>query len=664
MQRFTALSLLLLAACDTGDLGESTAEISHAPVARLTAAGAQVIAKDLNVRFPSSFRADQVIALYDSDGDGVINTAGGDPSYTFPVAVAPGVSGFEAGSRIGSSIQVGSSATTAGPGFCGDILVYAVDGSGPGWNESYFFWLALRSSSYVPRKGCADANTDAGVGAFDENTGAVVHHETVVGGTANGSQISSFSGWADFGAGTAAYPGRVIIDRIAFIRANQINGTLNQRIELTDVSIDAPLIREEEWDGSSMFTAGNGNVPGDSPDADLIQHASTIGGELLDPNHLRWGDASGDGLDDLCLLEGARVTCAVMGDDGRLGVFRPWNATSGWEDLQYSTYRQTAKLADVDGDGDADLCALTSAGVRCGLSDGERFAGSRIWSSQMSGAAGWSARGRAQTIGFPDVNGDGAADLCGRSWDGMHCAISYPGFQGFIGLWRTYAAFTDARGFGAEDKWGTLAYADVNGDGNDDVCVRGIDGIYCARGRGNGFEADRRWTSNFRDAYGWNADQYWRTIQLGDVNGDGAADLCGRGSAGVYCAPSVSGQFDPVGLVAPAFSDGNGWNQAKYYKSLRLVDVSGDGVADVCGRGSAGIWCAVATPDGYTRHVRFGPTELRYRAFGDEPHRGPESVAVGDSFYFWDSLRPARIDRDPGVEICAVTYHGIECTRP
>jgi hypothetical protein len=55
-----------------------------------------------------------------------------------------------------------------------------------------------------------------------------------------------------------------------------------------------------------------------------------------------------------------------------------------------------------------------------------------------------------------------------------------------------------------------------------------------------------RWTSNVSDAYGWNSDPaYYSTIQFVDLNHDGKADVCGRGSDGIYCG--VQCAFTTVG---------------------------------------------------------------------------------------------------------------------
>ncbi|HEU4409048.1 MAG TPA: M57 family metalloprotease [Polyangiaceae bacterium] len=90
-----------------------------------------------------------------------------------------------------------------------------------------------------------------------------------------------------------------------------------------------------------------------------------------------------------------------------------------------------------------------------------------------------------------------------------------------------------------------------------------------------------------------------------DLNGDGFADVCGRGVDGVNCALSWGVSFDPVGLWSPTFSDAGGWSVGpQYYATIEFIDLNGDGRADVCGRGIAGVQCALSSGTGRVRAGR------------------------------------------------------------
>ena len=91
---------------------------------------------------------------------------------------------------------------------------------------------------------------------------------------------------------------------------------------------------------------------------------------------------------------------------------------------------------------------------------------------------------------------------------------------------------------------------------------------------------------------------------LGDVNGDGRADIVGFGSAGAYTALGQSnGTFAASILGLNGFgAAAGGWVSQDLYPRA-LGDVNGDGNADIVGFGSA------------------GPTPRSARPMAPSPHR-------------------------------------------
>jgi len=43
--------------------------------------------------------------------------------------------------------------------------------------------------------------------------------------------------------------------------------------------------------------------------------------------------------------------------------------------------------------------------------------------------------------------------------------------------------------------------------------------------------------------------------------------------------------------ILPGFSDAKGWKDPAYYSTIQFPDINGDGIAGVCGRGTFGIGC-------------------------------------------------------------------------
>ena len=143
--------------------------------------------------------------------------------------------------------------------------------------------------------------------------------------------------------------------------------------------------------------------------------------------------------------------------------------------------------------------------------------------------------------------------------------------------------------------------ADVDGDGRADFCGRSKDGIFCGRMTERGLDPMKKWSrgEDFSDAAGWADDVgYYDTIRYGDVNGDGRADVCGRSRRG-WCARSPTGsRFLKATLWQPEMSDAAGWRPVERSGTMELVDVDGDGRADVCAKGPEGWVCGAVAPLG------------------------------------------------------------------
>jgi hypothetical protein len=204
--------------------------------------------------------------------------------------------------------------------------------------------------------------------------------------------------------------------------------------------------------------------------------------------------------------------------------------------------------------------------------------------------------------------------------------------------------------------YGTLSFADLDADRDDDVCVRRRDGIYCAYNEATSFKEYALRLAAFDDARGWFLAPYGSTVQLGDIDGDGRADVCGRGEAGVYCAQfnSELRGFLNYGLrtTGDDFSDAKGYDRsAAYYRSLKLADVSGDGKADLCGRNTNGIECALSLGDG----TFSAASQWTSGDFSDAQGWDRDSSGA--------TLRYADIDGDRRIDVCGRTAKGIHCAR-
>jgi hypothetical protein len=201
-----------------------------------------------------------------------------------------------------------------------------------------------------------------------------------------------------------------------------------------------------------------------------------------------------------------------------------------------------------------------------------------------------------------------------------------------------------------------LRFADLGGRGVLDLCGRTARGIACSLDTGGAWAAAEPWTTMFADSAGWSDPAHGDTLQLGDVDGDGLVDACGRSANGIACTPQLQGAFADAAQwsfdedrasdlvhIAPDFSDvdpDEPWAGAEaLYGSFRLVDINHDGLADACGRGTAGIWCAFSTGSAFERKKLVAPG-----AFGDGA-----PIAWGD------------LDGDTRTDVCSVDGATLTC---
>ncbi|QED28673.1 hypothetical protein FRD01_15805 [Microvenator marinus] len=295
-------------------------------------------------------------------------------------------------------------------------------------------------------------------------------------------------------------------------------------------------------------------------------------------------DVNGDGRADVCgrgsagfwchLSEGAEFSASPTPAAGMADA-------SGWQNPKYHS---TIRMGDVNGDGKAEVCARAAARVFCWRWTGNEW--KRFNGPELSNDSGWDHIRHYSTIRLTDFNGDGKDDLCARAGRGWRC---WPSTGNGFGAGVNGPAWSNAQGFGSAKYYGTVRTGDINGDGKEDVCIRDSSGIACSLSTGTGFGPVFR-GPGWKDSNGWRHLTYWSSIRLGDVNGDGKADICARASAGLRCHFSRGDSFGPAVEVA-ALSNDSGWSDVSNHSTLRLGDTNGDGAQDLCIRANARVIC-------------------------------------------------------------------------
>ncbi len=338
-------------------------------------------------------------------------------------------------------------------------------------------------------------------------------------------------------------------------------------------------------------------------------------------------DVDADGRADACGRTTTGFSCLASSGHGFARVM-PGPAMTGNDVVHASRIR----MADVDGDLRADVCADEGGRLRCWRSTGDGF-GESIEGPMISSST--------TTLELADIDGDGRIDACMRDAAGLSCRLSNG--HGFDRL-TTLSALSDADGFGNVIYWGTLRFGDINGDHKTDVCARDATGVACWLSEGDRFGArviGPRWS----DASGFDALRYWSTIRLVDVDADHRADLCARTPSGFRCVLSNGTSFGTE-IAGPAMTDASGWDQASVYTTLRMADIDGDLRTDLCARERDRVRCWLLGDRGFDREVL-----------------GPElSDANGwTNAAYYRSIRLADVDGDARADFCARASDGLRC---
>lgn len=342
---------------------------------------------------------------------------------------------------------------------------------------------------------------------------------------------------------------------------------------------------------------------GDPGSCDRSWEESTVQGDAYDASTTT--DIDGDGDADVCVRGPSGIECALA-DAGALTSTIAGPALSddsGWSDpSNWSTMR----MGDLNADGRADLCARANAGIRCWLSEGDAFTEPAIEGPALADDVGWAAPAYHGTLRMADVDGDGRDDLCVRSASDFRCyrSIDTGDGTGFAEP-LTLPDLADENGWNAPSRYGTIRMADIDGDNRVDLCARAAEGMQCWPSTAAGFGppiAGPAWG----DDVGWARPEYWSTIRLVDVDADGRADLCARAAAGLRCHLATDDGFGDA-ITGPNWADDNGWGDYDNYSTIRFADIDADGDADVCARANAGIVCFAWTGEGFASESIAGP---------------------------------------------------------
>ena len=236
-----------------------------------------------------------------------------------------------------------------------------------------------------------------------------------------------------------------------------------------------------------------------------------------------------------------------------------------------------------------------------------------------------------------DVDGDGHADLSGRTQDGIECAMGRASGD-FDAPVLVTAPLVDSSVWNDAARDASFHAVDMNRDGKIDFCVLAPDGARCALGVGHGVFAKAVKISHASDFVGADPGSF----TMGDIDGDGFPDVCARVNGDVRCARGdhagrllQASVWLPASVIAP-MPEGPG---ARWV----LADITGRGDAGICRVGAQGIVCATAH-----RH-REGFERPRRWFIATDPTFQSDSVVFGD------------VDGDRAADFCALSGTNVIC---
>ena len=325
--------------------------------------------------------------------------------------------------------------------------------------------------------------------------------------------------------------------------------------------------------------------------------ASTDSGQWNE-NHIReMADLNGDGIKDIIGFGQSAVYTSLGKDDGTFepakNVYSSFTYDRGWRVDQHLRL-----MADVNGDGWDDLVAFWSDEVYTLIAKGDGTVSIHQQATeQFTFSSGWRTDKHSRLMA--DVNGDGRADIVGFYEDGVYTALAKSD-NTFEEAIKASDSFGYYRGWRVSDH--VRLVNDVNNDGMADIVGFGETGMYTALSNGDGtFAPAFQGSASFGNNRGWRNDRHIRDIQ--DVNGDSYADIVAAYDDSVYFAyGNGDGTFQSPTRIVNQFAYDQGWRHGDHLRFF--ADINNDGLSDVIGTANAGLYVAITQADGQLSTIK------------------------------------------------------------
>ncbi len=303
-------------------------------------------------------------------------------------------------------------------------------------------------------------------------------------------------------------------------------------------------------------------------------------------DHVRtMGDVNGDQKDDIVGFGNAGVYRALSDGSGFGAV------TFAVEDFGYDQGWRNDKhvrlLADVNGDTKKDIVGFGEHGVWVSLatSTAGDFSAPFFAVPDFGYLQGWRNDRHIRTTA--DLNGDTLQDIVAFGEHGVWIALSIG--NGFAAPQLVLAEFAPSAGNWQVTRHPRLL-ADIDNDKQQDIIGFGDMGVWISRSTGTGFTAPQLAVSDFGYNTGWRVDLHPRFVA--DLNGDGFKDIVGYGQESVYRALGGPNGFASArGVLRELVAAQHPYNlnNTGEWAPRFVGDVTGDGLADLVAFGDINV---------------------------------------------------------------------------